>query len=131
MVALEPIDTRLPITVVRATIPRRRRCRPAGGEGIIDEHHAVTDKAILADRHQLADEGVRLHPASGAPMAPPGLDLGERPDKTIVPDLAAIDIAGFDRSLPALTELDVAHADLMRLADCRSRRAHRGCSAGA
>src|SRR5215472_3570507 len=30
----------------------------AGCKKIVDEHHSVTDKAVLSDLHQLADEGM-------------------------------------------------------------------------
>ena len=56
MVALEPIDTRLPITVSRHISLRPPR-RTAGRKGVVDEHHAVADEAVLADRHEFADEG--------------------------------------------------------------------------
>ena len=94
IVALEPIETRLPITVSRhsSLLPARRA---AGREGVVDEHHAVADEAVLADRHQLADEGMRLHARARADHRAL-LDFGERPDKAVVADPAAIEIAGLD-----------------------------------
>ena len=112
IVAFEPIDTRLPITVSRhSSLPSARRT--AGRERVIDEHHAVTDEAILADRHQFADERMRLHAGAGAD-ADALLDFGKRPDKAIVADLAAVEIAGLD-DLDPRAELDVAHADMMHV----------------
>ena len=56
MVALEPMETRLPITV-----SRHKFLAPAGRtaarEGVVDEHHAMADKTVVTDRHQFADEG--------------------------------------------------------------------------
>ena len=34
--------------------------RSAGGEQIVNEHHPVPDKAVIADGHELTDEGVGL-----------------------------------------------------------------------
>ena len=42
------------------------------------------------------------------------LDFGERPDKAIVADFAAVEIARLD-DLDPRAELDVAHAGLMHL----------------
>ena len=83
----------------------------AGREGVVDEHHAMADKAVLADRHQFADEGMRLHAGARAD-AHALLDFGKRPDKAVVADLAAVEIARLD-DLDPRAELDVAHAGLM------------------
>ena len=112
IVALEPIDTRLPITVSRHS-SLRPRAGPPLAECVIDEHHAMADKTILADRHQLADEGMRLHAGAGADHRAL-LDLGKRSDEAIVADLAAVQVARLD-DLDARAEFDVAHAALMHL----------------
>ncbi len=112
IVALEPIETRLPITVSRHN-SLSSAGRAAGREGIVDEHHAMADETVFADRDQFADEGVRLHPRAGADHDAL-LDFGERPDKAIVADLAAIEIARLDDLDPG-AEIDVAHAGLMHL----------------
>ncbi|GCC41196.1 hypothetical protein chiPu_0025266, partial [Chiloscyllium punctatum] len=57
--------------------------RSAGGEGVVDEHHAVPDEAVLADGDELADEGVRLH-AGARPDRHALLDFGEGPDEAVV-----------------------------------------------
>jgi len=54
---LEPIDTRCPITVSRHS-SLRPRAGPLDENVSFDEDHAMPDKAILADRYQLADEGM-------------------------------------------------------------------------
>src|ERR1700744_2539923 len=41
-------------------------CRRPGRKRVVDEHHAMADEAILPDRHQLADERMRLHPGARA-----------------------------------------------------------------
>ena len=73
----------------------------------------MADKAVFADRDQFADEGVRLHPRAGADHDAL-LDFGERPDKAVVADLAAVEIARLDDP-DARAEIDVTHADLMYL----------------
>ena len=94
IVALEPIETRLPITVARHSSLSPAR-RAAGREGVVDEHHAMADEAVLADRHQFADEGMRLHAGARADRDAL-LDLGERPDEAVVADPAAVEIARLD-----------------------------------
>ena len=42
------------------------------------------------------------------------LDLGERPDKTVVADSAAVDVARFDQFYPG-AKFDVADADLVQV----------------
>ena len=73
----------------------------------------MADKAVLTDRHQFADEGVRLHPGTGAD-ADTLLYLGKRSDKAIVADLAAVDVARLDNPDPR-PELDIAHAGVVQL----------------
>src|SRR5665213_1793612 len=87
--------------------------RPVGGERVVDEHHAMTDKTVIADRHQFADEGMRLHAGTGAD-AGAFLDLGKGSDEAIVSDLAAVDVARFHYPDPG-AEFDIAHAGLMHL----------------
>src|SRR4051812_6388537 len=101
--------------------------RTTGRERIVHEHHAMADKAILADGYQFADEGVRLHPRAGTDHDA-FLYFGERPDKAVVAYLAAIKIARLD-DLDARAEIDVAHAGLMHLGpvhDTTPRRPSRG-----
>ena len=112
MVALEPIETRLPITVSRHS-SLLAAGRPAGREGVVDEHHAMADEAVLADGHQLADEGMRLHARARADYRAL-LDFGEGADEAVVADAAAIEIAGLDH-LHARAEGDVADAGLVQL----------------
>ena len=71
----------------------------------------MTDEAVLADRHQFADKGMRLHPGAGADHSPL-LDFGERTDKAVVPDPASIEVAGLDHLDPR-AERNVADADLL------------------
>jgi len=73
----------------------------------------VPDKTVFADRDQFADESVRLHPRAGADHDA-FLDLGERPDKAVVADPAAIEIARLD-DFDTGAEINVTHAGLMSL----------------
>ncbi|OIQ62953.1 hypothetical protein GALL_555110 [mine drainage metagenome] len=87
----------------------------------------MADKTVLADRHQLADESMRLHAGSGADRRTL-LDLGKRTDEAIVADLAAIQVARLD-DLDPRAEFDVAHAALMHLRpvhDATPSRLNRG-----
>src|SRR5882757_5187686 len=85
--------------------------RSAGRKRIVDEHHAMADKTVLADRYEFADESMRLHPGAGADDCAL-LDLRERPDQAIIADPAAVDIARLDDPDPG-AELDVAHTGVM------------------
>src|SRR6185437_295309 len=87
--------------------------RSPDGEGVVDEHHAMPDEAILADGDELADEGMRLHARTCADHRAL-LDLGEGTNKTIIADAAAIEIAGLDH-LHARAEGDVTNAGLVQL----------------
>ena len=71
----------------------------------------MADEAVVADRHEFADKGMRLHAGTRAD-AHALLDFGKRPDEAVVADLAAIEIARLD-DLDPRAELDVAHADLV------------------
>jgi hypothetical protein len=67
----------------------------------------VPDKAILADCHQFANEGMRLHPRARADCDAL-LDLGKWADEAIVTDPAAVQIARLDNSYPR-AENDATH----------------------
>ena len=110
IVALDPIETRLPITVSRQQLSFPVR-GGAGRKGVVDEHHAMADEAVFSDRHQFADEGMRLHARARADHGAL-LDFGERADEAIVADPAFIEIAGLHH-LHARAEFDVADAHLL------------------
>jgi hypothetical protein len=55
----------------------------------------MTDEAVFADRHELADEGMGLHPGTGANYRA-FLNLRKRADETIVANTAIIDVARLD-----------------------------------
>jgi hypothetical protein len=86
-------------------------------ESVVDEHHAMADKAILAYRHQFADETVGLYPGARTDNRAL-LNFGKRPDETIVANFAAVQIARLYKC-DALTEFNVAHSSLMQF-----RRVH-------
>ena len=111
IVALEPIGNPIADHGLAPQLLASAR-RAAGREGVVDEHHAMADKTVLADRHQFADEGMGLHPGAGADHRA-FLDFRKRPDKTVIADLAAVEIAGLDDPDPR-AEFDVAHAGLMQ-----------------
>jgi len=73
----------------------------------------MADKAVIADRHQFADEGVGLHPGAGADHHA-FLDFRERSDEAVVADLASVKIAGLHDPDPR-AEFDVAHGGLIQL----------------
>jgi hypothetical protein len=91
--------------------------RTTGRESVVDEHHAMADKAILANRHQFSDETVGLYPGARTDNRAL-LNFGKRPDETIVANFAAVEIARFYNG-NALTEFNVAHSSLMQF-----RRVH-------
>jgi hypothetical protein len=69
----------------------------------------VRDEAVVTDRDEFANEGVRLDPASLADNCPL-LNLNERSDEGIVPNVAAIQIYRlYDGHIPA--ELYVNQSD--------------------
>ena len=87
----------------------------------------MADKTILADRDQFADKGMRLHAGTRADHHAL-LDFGKRPDKAVIADLAAVEIAGLD-DLDPRAEFDVAHTTLMHLGlvhDTTPSRLNRG-----
>jgi hypothetical protein len=55
----------------------------------------MADKAVIADRHQLADEGVRLNLAASADDSVL-LDFDEWADEAVVTDRAAVQVGGLD-----------------------------------
>ena len=72
-------------------------------------------------------KAMRLHARAGTDHHAL-LDFRERPDKAVVADLAAVDIAGLD-DLDPRAEIYVAHAGLMHLRpvhDATPRRPSRG-----
>jgi hypothetical protein len=69
--------------------------RAALREEIVDEHGAVRNETVIADEVQLANEGMRLDPAT-APDANPSLNFDKRPDKRLIANLAAIEIHRLD-----------------------------------
>jgi hypothetical protein len=73
----------------------------------------MADKAVFADGDKFADEGMGLHPRAGADNDA-FLDFGERPDKAVVADPAAVEIAWLDDFDPC-AEISVTHAGLMYL----------------
>src|SRR6185312_12738161 len=81
--------------------------RAAGRKGVVDEHHTVTDEAVLADGDEFADEGMRLHARARADHGAL-LDLGEGTHEAIVDDDTAVEIAGLDH-FHASAEDDVHH----------------------
>ena len=94
IVALLPMETRLPILVDF----QREASPPAGppfGEGVIDEHHAVTNEAIVADGHQFANEAVALHLGALA-HHDALLNFAEWSHEDPVRQRAFIEVAGFD-----------------------------------
>jgi hypothetical protein len=80
--------------------------RSAGHEEIVDEHRAMRDETIIANADELADERVRLNPAT-LPDGSPFLNLDEWPDEGVVADFAAIEIDRLhDSDVPAEFYLD-------------------------
>lgn len=65
------------------------------GKGVINEHYTVTDKAVLANFNQLADEAMALDPGPRA-NRDRFLNLNKRPDKTLITDIASVKINGLD-----------------------------------
>lgn len=62
-----------------------------GRVDIVDEHHTVSDEAIVPDRYELADECVTL---DSCPVADRHalLDLGETANHTVITDGAAVHV---------------------------------------
>ena len=75
--------------------------RATGSEKVVDEHRPMRDKTIIANGDELADERVRLNPAT-LPDSSPFLNLHEWPDEGVVADFAAIEIDRLhDSDVPA------------------------------
>lgn len=87
--------------------PKRRLFRrSAGSEKVVDEHRPMRDETIIANGDELADERVRLNPAT-LPDLCPFLDFNERPDEGVVADFAAIEIDRLhDSDVPAEFYID-------------------------
>lgn len=66
-------------------------CRFSFREHIIDEHHAMPDETIVADRYQLADKAMRLDLCTVADLYI-FLYLGEWSNETRAADLASVNI---------------------------------------
>lgn len=76
--------------------PRSRiRAWLAGAKQIIHKHDSMADKTVVADDHFGADEGVGLNSGSVADLHFV-LNFHKRPDKTVVPQRAAVKIGGQD-----------------------------------
>jgi hypothetical protein len=69
--------------------------RSAIPKQVIDEHGTVRDEAVITDRHEIADERMRLNAATFPDLCS-SLDLYKRPHKRIVTDLAAIKVRWLD-----------------------------------
>ena len=69
--------------------------RSAGLKQVIDKHRAVRDHAVIPNRYQVTNKGVRL---DLAPLANhrSALDLHKRPDESAVADDAAIQVYRLD-----------------------------------
>jgi hypothetical protein len=63
--------------------------RATDSEKVVDEHRPMRDETIIANGDELADERVRLNPAT-LPDGSPFLNLDEWPDEGVVADFAAI-----------------------------------------
>ena len=80
--------------------------RAADSEKVVDEHRPMRDETIIANGDELADERVRLNPAT-LPDGSPFLNLDEWPDEGVVADFAAIEIDRLhDSDVPAEFYLD-------------------------
>ena len=112
IVALEPIETRLPITVSRHNSLRPRAGPPVEKVSLMNITPWPTKQSspIVTSSQMKACDCTRVR----APITDALLDLGERPDKAVVADLAAVEIARLD-DLDPRAEFDVAHAGLMQL----------------
>ena len=87
--------------------------RTANRKEIVDEHCAVRDKTIVANRHHIANEGMRLNPTA-FPHYSSSLDLNKWANETFVADDATIKIDGLHDG-DRFTERDVHHADMLGL----------------
>lgn len=60
-------------------------------EEVIDEHRTVGDEAIIADRYEVADEGVRLYAAAFSDRRA-FLDFDEWTDEAVISNRAGVEI---------------------------------------
>lgn len=68
---------------------------PTARKQVIDEHHTMTDKAVITDINQLTDERVRLNFTTRT-YDDTFLNFYKRPNKRILTDLTAIHIDWLD-----------------------------------
>ena len=110
MVALEPIETRLPITVSRHSSLRPRAGPPVEKVSLMNITPWPTKQSspIVTSSQMKACDCTRVR----APIAHALLDFGKRPDKAVIADLAAVEIARLD-DLDPRAEFDIAHAGLV------------------
>ena len=89
-----PMLTSLPILVAAPEILSSLG-GTAGGKEIVDEHCAVRDETIVADRYQLANEGVGL---DSAPLSDHDavLNFDKRPNEAIVSNFATVEVDRLD-----------------------------------
>jgi hypothetical protein len=67
------------------------RCRSPHNEWIIDKHRPMRNEAIIPDRDELTDEGVRLN-STALTYFRSFLYLNERPDEAAISNRATIEI---------------------------------------
>src|SRR6201994_3517670 len=107
IVALEPIETRLPITVSRHSSLFLWAGAPLAKVSLmnITPWPMKQSSPIVTNSQTKACDCTRVR----APITAPLLDLGERTDKAVVADPALIEIAGLDHP-HSRAERDVADA---------------------
>ena len=114
-----PMLTWLPIFVAR-----QRSCVPLAGppvsKKVVDEHRAVRNETVVADRDQIADEGVRWI-RQRLPIEHPVLNFDKRPDEDVRPQCATVKV---DR----LDDGDVLAEVTSTIPDWRDRSVVRSCN---
>jgi hypothetical protein len=85
--------------------------RTANREEIVDEHRAVRNEAIVANRHHIANEGVGLDPAAFSHHGS-ALDFNKRADEAVVAYDATIEINGLNDG-DLFAERDVHHPGML------------------
>jgi len=85
--------------------------RTANREEIVDEHRAVRNEAIIANRHHIANEGMGLDPAAFSHHGS-ALDFNKRADEAIVANDATIEINGLNDG-DLFAERDVHHPSML------------------
>ena len=93
--------------------------RASSNKGIIDEHGAVRNEAIVSDRNEFADEGVGLNPAALADRYAL-LYLDEWPNEAVISNRATIEIDRLHDS-DILPESGVHNSSMPDLGPCRAR----------